>query len=119
MNTGLRLRTALAGLLAAVSIAMLTVLASCASPQDIPGAMRIKGTIRHVNIEGGCWVVEVGDNVRTKQFYELIGKDLPEVSINDAVITVWIVLKPDVATTCQVGQVAEIVDVVDVEKPGK
>ncbi len=106
-------------MLAALSLVLVTLLSSCASPQDVPGAMRIQGTIRYVNLESGCWVVEVGDNVRTKKFYELTGEKLPEVSINDAVITVWIVLKPDIATICQVGQVAEIIDVVDVEEPRK
>lgn len=108
-----------ARLLAAVAIGVFALLSSCASPQDVPGAMRVQGVVRHVEIESGCWVIEVGDNVRTKKFYELTGKYLADVSFNDAVVTVWIVPKPDVATVCQVGEVAEIIDVVDVEKPEK
>ena len=109
----------MARLLAVVVFGISLLFSSCASPQEVPGAIRVKGVIRYVNLEGGCWVMEVGENLRSKKLYELTGEHLPEVSINDAVITVWIVPKPDAASTCQVGQVAEIIDVVDVEKPRK
>ena len=111
------IRTCAAQLLALVVVAVMMLLSSCVSPQDVPGAIRVKGVVRHIDLEGGCWVIEVGDNVRAKTFYELTGEDLKDVAFNDAIITVWIVPKPDVASVCQVGQVAEIIDVVDVEKP--
>lgn len=119
MNTANILRTVVVRLLAVVGFVLPLLVVSCASPQDIPGAMRLQGIIRYVKLEGGCWVIEVGNDIRSKKLYELTGKDLPEVSINDAEVTVWVVLKADAVSTCQVGQVAEIIDVVDVKEPRK
>lgn len=104
-------------LCAVCAACLVVVLSSCASPQDIPGAIRVQGVVRYVELEGGCWVLEAGDDVRNKQFYELTGEQLREVSVNDAVVTLWIVPKPQAASVCQIGQVAEIVDIVDMEQP--
>jgi hypothetical protein len=99
-----------------VIVGIVFVLSSCASPKNVPGALFVKGVVRFVELGSGCWVLEAGDNIREKKFYELTGSDLDDIKINNAEVQLWIVPKPDVASSCEVGTVAEIIDVVDVQK---
>lgn len=95
---------------------ILLVLSSCASPKNVPGAIFVKGVVRFIELGSGCWVLETGDNIRDKKFYELTGEELDVIKINNADVQLWIVPKPDMASSCQVGTVAEIIDIVDVQK---
>ncbi len=95
---------------------IVVLLSSCASPKNVPGAIFVKGVVRFIELGSGCWVLEAGDNIRDKKFYELTGSDLDDVKINDAEVQLWIIPKPEVASSCEVGTVAEIIDIVDVKK---
>ncbi|MES2766727.1 MAG: hypothetical protein V4642_12705 [Bacteroidota bacterium] len=88
---------------------------SCATPKNMEGAILINGTMNMLPMEGGCWILEVG-NIRNKEFYQLIGdeSDLRKVQIEEAQVTVRVVPKPDMTTACQVGKVAELVEIVEV-----
>lgn len=95
---------------------ILLLLSSCVSPKNVPGAIFVKGVVRFIELGPGCWVLETGDNIKDKKFYELTGNELNDIKINNAEVQLWIVPKPDMASSCQVGTVAEIIDIVDVQK---
>lgn len=103
--------------IAALFAVMGFVLQSCAAPKNMEGAILVNGTMNMLPIEGGCWVLEVG-NMQNKEFYQLIGDedDLEKVQVEEAQVTLRVVPKTGVATTCQVGKVAEIVEIVEVRK---
>lgn len=95
---------------------MIMLLFSCASPKSVPGAVFVSGVVRFVELGAGCWVLETGESFRDKTFYELTGEDIGEVQFNNAEVQLWIVPRPETPSSCQVGTVAEIIDIVDVRK---
>lgn len=61
-------------------------------------------TVRHLEVEGGCWVLEDTEGNR----YEPV--ELSEEHRNDgATVSVVLRPRPDMASTCQVGRLVEII----------
>lgn len=89
---------------------------SCATPKNIEGAILVSGTMNlFPTDDGGCWVLEVG-NMRNKEFYQLTGdeSDLKKVQVEEAQVTVRVAPKTDAPTACQIGKIAELVEIVEV-----
>ena len=104
--------------IAALFAVMGFVLQSCATPKNIEGAILVNGTMNMLpTADGNCWLLEVG-NMQNKEFYQLVGDegDLEKVQVEEAQVTLRVVPKTGVETTCQVGKVAEIVEIVEVRK---
>jgi len=68
----------------------------------------VTGTVRQTGIEGGCWFLEGGDGTR----YELRPKQAPDSLLVDGARAVVVVKKRiDLMSTCQVGQIVDVVRV--------
>jgi hypothetical protein len=76
---------------------------STASP-----TVRVQGTVRSVNVEGGCWRFDAADGKR----YELNKSSAPAALFQDGrQATLTLRLRPDLMSTCQVGPIVEVVQV--------
>ena len=69
------------------------------------GELRLRGTIRFVEVEGGCWQFRADDGGR----YELRPHQAPASILHDGA-EATLVLRPrtDLASVCQVGTVADV-----------
>jgi hypothetical protein len=97
-------------------IALGFIMQSCATPKNMEGAILVTGTMNlFPTDDGGCWVLEVG-NMRNKEFYQLIGdeSDLRKVQVEEAQVTLRVVPKPAAEKKCLIGNVAEVVEIVEV-----
>jgi hypothetical protein len=75
-----------------------------------PGGIPVRGTIKFINVEGGCWYLETKAGKR----FELAGEDLQQILIND--LEVELLIKPmrGVASICQVGDLVEVLSIIRV-----
>lgn len=108
------------GLCGGLALIAILALGACSSPQprdDVPGAIVVSGTMNYVDIEGGCWVLQVGDEPETMQAYQLGGDNAEELLIDGARVRVQIVPRPKVVSICQIGIVADVITILEVEKP--
>ncbi|HYF02453.1 MAG TPA: hypothetical protein VEC36_03695, partial [Patescibacteria group bacterium] len=89
------------------------IMQSCATSRNVEGAILVSGTMNLFPMEGGgCWVLEVG-SMRNKEFYQLTGdeSDLQKVRVEEAQVTLRVVPRPDIAKTCEIGRMAEIIEI--------
>ncbi len=99
---------------------LLPLVLACSSPQPDPtikGAIVVSGTINHVAIEGGCWLLQAGDKLDTMTAYLIEGDDIEEILVDGAKVTVQLVPRPNAASFCQMGIVATVVKILKVELP--
>ena len=99
----------------AIAIALLaaTALAGCAQAEPSGGAVSpspspsisLTGNVEHLGIEGGCTVLRVDS---TNKVYELKGGDAQVLTVG-AHVSVTGKIRTDLATTCQVGPVFEVI----------
>jgi hypothetical protein len=102
--------------IAALFLTLGFMLQSCATTKNMEGAILVTGTMNLFPTEtGNCWVLEVG-NMRNKEFYQLTGDedDLKKVQKEEAQVTLRVVPKPGAQKTCEIGNVAEIVEIVEI-----
>ena len=70
--------------------------------------IQVTGTVRQTGIEGGCWFLEADDSTR----YELRPKQAPDSLLVDGARAVVVLKKRiDLMSTCQVGQIVDVVRV--------
>jgi len=70
--------------------------------------MRLHGTIRAVQVEGGCWRFDADDG----KHYEIQHQSAPAGLLQDGkAVTLTLKLRPDLMSTCMVGPIAEVVKV--------
>lgn len=98
------------------------LLDSCASATKVipPNTIVLKGRMNPVTGSKAlkteqCWAMEVGSDITKLKYYQFIGeKDLLEkIYEEDAVVTVRALPRPDSITSCPVGTVMEIFEVVE------
>jgi hypothetical protein len=71
-------------------------------------SFRASGTIRSVNIEGGCWRFDAQDG----KHYEIASASAPAGFLTDGkAATLTLRLRPDLMSTCMIGPIVEIVKV--------
>ncbi len=69
--------------------------------------IRVSGTVRFVNVEGGCWQLQAQNGAR----YELQPTQAPaRVLVDGAQVVLVVRLRTDLVSVCMVG------DIVDVER---
>jgi hypothetical protein len=96
-------------------------LQSCSSTKIVPAnAITLTGKMnpvlggKELN-KSACWALESsGDDLRTLRYYQLIGDAelIEKLREEDALVTVRVVLKPELKTECPVGTVAELYEIV-------
>lgn len=64
------------------------------------------GTIRQIEVEGGCWVIDDAEGNR----YELL-ELAQELRSDDLRVSAVLRPRPDMASICQVGQLVEVVSI--------
>jgi len=70
------------------------------------GSFRVYGTVRFIDIEGGCWVIRVDDSLQ----YEPIG--LPDTFQVDGLdVRALLTLRDDMASICMTGRIAEVLGI--------
>jgi hypothetical protein len=70
--------------------------------------MQIKGTVRSVNVEGGCWRLDAANG----SHYEIHKGSAPSGLLEDGrQVTVTVKLRPDLMSTCMVGPIIEVLKV--------
>lgn len=85
----------------AVALAVLLLTSGCQIP-DSGESLSAEGTVRHLEIEGGCWVIETkGDTYEPLNLPTDLREDGLEVRFEAEVLR-------SVATVCQVGPVIEV-----------
>ena len=78
------------------------------------GELRFHGTIRFVEVEGGCWQFQT-DNGRR---FELRPGQAPDAILRDGTAAMLVLdLRTDLASVCQVGTVADVERVERVRAP--
>jgi len=71
-----------------------------------PGSFRVNGTIRFIEVEGGCWALLVNDDLQ----YEPLG--LPAAfRVDGLAVRALLILRDDLSSICMVGRVAEVLDI--------
>lgn len=74
-------------------------------PSKVSGEVTLTGDVVFVDIEGGCLTLRVNN-----KGYELVGGDRSKLQ-HGAHVTVRGRVRDDMATTCQVGPVLEVLEV--------
>lgn len=79
---------------------------NCRLNVNEPSPVVIDATVRLVNVEGGCWVLET----RSGRRYEAAG--LPAEFREDGLeVTVELQRRPDLASLCQLGTMVEVLSI--------
>ena len=84
--------------------------ASPPSQEPMPDSaiIRASGTVRAVNIEGGCWRFDTQDG----RHFELEKGSAPEgLLVDGKLATLTLRPRPDLMSTCMIGPIAEVVKV--------
>ncbi|MGD8867427.1 MAG: hypothetical protein PVI01_07345 [Gemmatimonadales bacterium] len=73
---------------------------------DDPSAFVIDGTVRFLDIEGGCWGIFGDDGVT----YEPMG--IPREFLEDGLkVRAAVKLRPDLLSTCMIGTIVEVLEI--------
>ncbi len=94
----------------AVAIAFLIVIVSCASPAapELPaGAIRVNGTVRYFNLEGGFWAVRGDDGVT----YDPVAGLAPAFQRENLRVTMVARIRPDLGGIHMVGPLVEVISI--------
>ncbi len=62
-----------------------------------------------------CWVLEVGTDLRQLKYYQIVGdKDMVErLHEEDMKVTIRVVNRPEVTTSCKIGSVVEVLEIIE------
>jgi hypothetical protein len=71
-------------------------------PPPAQDSITVSGTVRFVDLEGGCWALDTA-----AKRYQLVGA-AKDVLKDGARVTVVGVPRPDMATTCQIGEPLQV-----------
>jgi hypothetical protein len=95
-----------------VSIAL--PLSACAStsetgnqPEKQASTFTISGTVRFLNVEGGCWYIETPDGTR----YEPSGEDLQRILVDGLSVELEVRWMKNVFSVCQTGKPVEVLSI--------
>lgn len=94
---------------------------SCAATKVIPpDAFVVSGKMNPVSGSkalktDACWVMESGKDLRTLKYYQIIGSDdlLSQLKEDDMQATIRVVPKPGVTTSCTVGTIVEVIEIIE------
>lgn len=98
-------------------VGMGLMLAACGAKDESPAAedqlkpgdgaaVPVTGTVRKAEVGVGCWQLVASDSVR----YELRAGQAPEsILVDGKQVTVKLKPRPDLMSTCMVGQIADVV----------
>jgi hypothetical protein len=76
--------------------------------------IEVRGTVRFVNIEGGCWQLQAQNGAR----YELRPAQAPSrVLVDGAQVVLVIRLRTDLVSVCMVGDIVDVERVESVHAP--
>ena len=78
------------------------------------GGIRVSGVVHFLEIEGGCWQLR-GDN--GSQYELRPAQAPPKMLVDGARVSVILDLRTDLASVCQVGQIADVDDVESIRLP--
>ncbi len=81
-----------------------------AEQKDTSKEFTVSGIMQHTELEGGCWFLQT----KTEK-YELTGspEDLAKCYVEGRPLTLRVVLRPFMASTCMIGKRIEIIAVLD------
>jgi len=71
----------------------------------------IRGVMKFISVEGGCWYLETKDGKR----YELVGEDLQHILVSDLNLEVRVRPLSGVSSICQVGEIVEVLSIHRIE----
>ncbi|MFN9778093.1 MAG: hypothetical protein ACK54V_09625 [Candidatus Kapaibacterium sp.] len=113
------------GMVSAVVLCALVLLgtawSSCAATKVIPpDAFVVCGKMNPVSGSkalktDACWVMESGTDLRTLKYYQIIGSDelMNQLKEDDMQATIRVVPKPGVTTSCTVGTIVEVIEIIE------
>lgn len=113
------------GMVSAVVLCALVLLgtawSSCAATKVIPpDAFVVSGKMNPVSGSkalktDACWVMESGKDLRTLKYYQIIGSDelMNQLKEDDMQATIRVVPKPGVTTSCTVGTIVEVIEIIE------
>ncbi len=82
--------------------------ASAQGEPDDSGGVVVNGVVRRVEVSGGCWQLLAEDSTR----YELRPGQAPaDLLVDQKQVRVTIKQRPDLMSTCMVGQIVDVVRV--------
>jgi hypothetical protein len=102
------------------AIALAVLLSACSQTQkasQLPkgnkktGSFVVAGTMRYVDVSGGCWQLEADDGRR----YEVIGQNIGEIKRDGAKVELEVIPGGNLASICQVGEIIEVVRIVNIK----
>ena len=100
-----------------VSLLLLLFFSACsgkAVKDEVPaGSFVISGTMRFINIETGCWVLESTDGKK----YAPAGEDLDPLWKDNLLVDLRVRPLPGVSTTCQVGEPVLVLTILKTLEP--
>jgi hypothetical protein len=83
----------------------------CASSEKIDygaDAYIIKGTMHHLDIEGGCWQFTTNDD----DHYELSGSDLERLYHDGIRVELIVRDLPEYVSTCMIGKPVQVLEII-------
>ncbi|MFC4078288.1 hypothetical protein [Salinithrix halophila] len=90
--------------------------ASLSAAQEVPGNPQwiLSGTMRYINVEGGCWILETDNRGR----YQLTGDAsiLKRLQVDGLQVTVLVEKAPGSVGKCMIGQWVRLVRLLRIEK---
>jgi hypothetical protein len=113
------------GMVSAVVLCALVLLgtawSSCAATKVIrPDAFVVSGKMNPVSGSkalktDACWVMESGKDLRTLKYYQIIGSDelMNQLKEDDMQATIRVVPKPGVTSSCTVGTIVEVIEIIE------
>ncbi|WP_258838946.1 hypothetical protein [Mechercharimyces sp. CAU 1602] len=72
----------------------------------------VEGKMHYIAIEGGCWVLETSFGKK----YQLHGAQVKQLHVPDLKVMVRIIPTPDRYTACQMGESAQLVQILRMTK---
>ena len=70
-------------------------------------ALSVVGTMHYLEIEGGCWQFRSDAG----EYYDLVGNLTKQLYVEGQRSQITIRLRPDLASICMVGTIAEVVEI--------
>ena|SRR6185369_1832268 len=82
------------------------------STLEYQGLIRLTGTMHLIPVENGCWQFTANNGTG----YELYGAQMDSLRSEGAEVVLRVRLKPNMKGVCMVGIVAEVMEIISVQK---
>lgn len=97
----------------ALATMCISVAASSCAPENtmtLKGSYIITGTMRYLDIEGGCWQFKSTNGTD----YEILGSQTDRIQVDGLLARLRVRNSNEGATICMVGTIVELIDIIEI-----